>query len=93
MDEILNHLLQSTLFAAAVAVANMMLRRNSPRAGSGIRGHVQLAAAAGLHGKGHYPPLRATPAAVRPAPGRSGAGGQPRLLPHPGHGGFGRQAI
>src|SRR5579872_3130488 len=31
MNEILNHLLQSTLFAAAVAVANMMLRRNSPR--------------------------------------------------------------
>src|SRR5580698_526768 len=31
MNEILNHLLQSTLFAATVAVANMMLRRNSPR--------------------------------------------------------------
>ena len=31
MNEILNHLLQSTLFAATVAVANMMLRGNSPR--------------------------------------------------------------
>src|ERR1700723_1945002 len=31
MNEILNHLLQSTLFAATVAVANTMLRRNSPR--------------------------------------------------------------
>jgi uncharacterized protein (TIGR03435 family) len=31
MNEILNHLLQSTLFAAAVAVANTTLRRNSPR--------------------------------------------------------------
>jgi len=31
MNEILNHLLQSTLFAATVAVVNMMLRRNSPR--------------------------------------------------------------
>src|SRR5580700_5262265 len=31
MNEILNHLLQSTLFAAAVGVANTTLRRNSPR--------------------------------------------------------------
>src|ERR1700681_928979 len=31
MNEILNHLLQSTLFAASVAVANITLRRNSPR--------------------------------------------------------------
>jgi uncharacterized protein (TIGR03435 family) len=31
MNEILNHLLQSTLFAAAVALANIALRRNSPR--------------------------------------------------------------
>ena len=31
MNEILNHLLQSTLFAATVAAANTMLRRNSPR--------------------------------------------------------------
>ena len=31
MNEILNHLLQSTLFAAAVAVTNRMLRRNSAR--------------------------------------------------------------
>ena len=31
MNEILNHLLQSTLFAAAVGVVNTTLRRNSPR--------------------------------------------------------------
>ena len=31
MNEILNHLLQSTEFAAAVALATIMLRRNSPR--------------------------------------------------------------
>jgi bla regulator protein BlaR1 len=31
MNEVLNHLLQSTLFAAAVGVANTTLRRNSPR--------------------------------------------------------------
>jgi bla regulator protein blaR1 len=31
MNEILNHLLQSTLFAAAVGAANTTLRRNSPR--------------------------------------------------------------
>jgi bla regulator protein blaR1 len=31
MNEILNHLLQSTLFAGIVAVANTALRRNSPR--------------------------------------------------------------
>ncbi len=31
MNEILNHLLQSTVFAAAVGALNIMLRRNSPR--------------------------------------------------------------
>lgn len=31
MNEILNHLLQSTLFAAAVGMVNTTLRRNSPR--------------------------------------------------------------